>query len=67
MWRIHAHTLSTLTKLCSTKVKFKWTDVEKNSFMAMTKILRRDIILSNPYFIEDFIIHIDDKKCLSWD
>ena len=28
MWRKRGHTLATLIKLCYTKVKFKWTDVE---------------------------------------
>ena len=27
MWRKHAHKLDPLNKLCSTKVKFEWTDV----------------------------------------
>ena len=31
MWRKHTHTLSPLTKLCSTKVEFSWPDVEKNA------------------------------------
>ena len=30
MWRRRAHKLAPLSKLCSTKVKSEWTDVEKN-------------------------------------
>ena len=37
MWRKRAHTLATLTNLCSTKVQFKYTDVENNAFIAMKK------------------------------
>ena len=44
------------------KVKFKWTDVEKNGFISMKKILGRDILLSYPKFNEIFIIHTDARK-----
>ena len=36
--RKRAHTLAPLTKICSTKVNFKWTDVENNYFIAMKTI-----------------------------
>ena len=36
-WRKRAHSLSPLTNLCSTKVNFKWTDVENNAFMTMKR------------------------------
>ena len=42
MWLKHAHTLALITKLCSTEVKFKWTDKENNDFIAMKKIVGRD-------------------------
>ena len=29
MWHKHAHTLTPLTKLCSTKLKFNWTPTEQ--------------------------------------
>ena len=32
MWRKHVHTLAPLTKLCSTKGKVNWTEVENNDF-----------------------------------
>ena len=59
MWRKRAHTLDPLTKLCSTEVKFKWTDVESNAFIVMKKIVGRDILLFYPNFREKFIIHTD--------
>ena len=37
MWRKSANKLAPLTKLCSTRVKFKWTDVENNVFIATKK------------------------------
>ena len=58
MWRKHAHTLATLIELCYTKVKFKWTDVEKNSFMVMNKIGGKYSMPSCPNFSEEFIIYI---------
>ena len=57
-----AHTLDPLTKLCSTKVKFKWTDVENNPFIEMKKILGCEILLSYTNFSEMFIIHTDARK-----
>ena len=50
MWRKRAHTLATLEKICSTEVKFKWTDVENRSFIPMKKIVGSDVLLSCPYF-----------------
>ena len=57
-----AHTLSPLTKSFSTKVKFKWNDVENNSFLAMKNIVGRDVLISYPNFSENIIIHTDARK-----
>ena len=62
MWCNHTHKLASLTKLCSTKFKFKWTDVEKNAFIAMKKIAGCEILLSYPIFNEKFILHTADRK-----
>ena len=35
----YAHTLSTITKLFSAKVKFKWTEWEQNYFIALKNVL----------------------------
>ena len=51
IWRKRANTLAPLTKLCSMKVKLKWTDVENNDFIATKKIVGRDVLLSYPNFI----------------
>ena len=59
MWRKRAHTLAPSTKLCSTKVKLKWTDVENNAFIAMENIVGRDVLLYYPNFSEKFIIQTD--------
>ena len=50
MWNKRAHTLAPLTKLCSTKVKFKWTDVENNAFIAMKNIVGCDVLIYYPNF-----------------
>ena len=62
MWRKHAHTISPSKKLCSTKVKFKWTDVESNAFIAMKNILGHDVLLSYHIFEKQFIIHTDTSN-----
>ena len=41
------------------KVKFKWTDVESNAFIAMKNILGHNVLLSYHNFSEKFIIHTD--------
>ena len=62
MWCKHEHTLAPLTKLYLTKVKFKWTDIEKKSFLAKKKIVGRDVQLSYTKFIEGFIFYADASK-----
>ena len=62
MWRKRAHTLDPLTKICSKKVKFKWTDVENNVFITTNKIVGRDVIPYYPNFSERFIIHTEASK-----
>ena len=62
MWRKRAHELVPITKICSTKVKFKWTDIENNAFIAMKKIVGRDVLLYYPNFSERSIIHTDARK-----
>ena len=62
MFRKRAHTLAPLTKLCSTKFKFKCTDVENNYFIAMKNIVGRDVLLSYPNFSRKFTIHTNASK-----
>ena len=62
MWRNHAHTLAPVTKLCSTKVKFKWTDLENSGFISTKKIVGYDVLLSYLHFSERNIIHNDARK-----
>ena len=62
MWRHRAHILAPLTKLCSTKTKFKWSSVEQNAFEAIKKIVGRDVLLSYPDFTKEFVIHTDASK-----
>ena len=59
MWRKRAHKLAPYKNLCSTKVRFKWTDVEKNIFVSMKNIVGSDVLLSYPNFSKTFIIHTD--------
>ena len=62
MWCKRAHTLAPLTKLCLSDIKFKWTDIENDPFIAMNKIVGRDILLYYPNFSERFTIHTDARK-----
>ena len=62
MWHKRAHTLTPLTKICSTKSKFIWTATEQKAFEDMKKIVGRDVLLSYPDFTKEFIIHTDASK-----
>ena len=53
---------SSSNKLFSTRVKFKWTNVEKNAFISMKKIVGRGVIISYPNFRKTFIIDTDASK-----
>ena len=50
MWRKHAHTLATVTKICSNKAKFTWTGVYHKDFIEKKKIVGRDMLVSYPNF-----------------
>ena len=60
--RYCAHTLSPLTKICLTKVNFKWTGVYNNAFISMKNIVGHDVLLYFYNFSEIFIIHTDTSK-----
>ena len=62
MWCKHVHTISPLTKIFLTNIKFKWTDVENGAFIAIKTILVHDVLLSYPNLNERFIIHTDVRK-----
>ena len=49
IWQKRTHTLSTLTKLCYTKVKFEWTEVEQKYFMDLKNIWTGHVAFI-PYF-----------------
>ena len=62
MYCKRAHTLSPLTKLCSTKVKFKLNDVENNSFVKNEQIGGIYVLLFFNNFSEEVIIYTHDLK-----
>ena len=59
MWDKQSHLLQPLTALTSTKVKFKWTDVEQQAFDKNKLIVPRNTLLIYPDFSEHFDIHAD--------
>ena len=54
MWPSRSHTLSPLTRLMSTKRKFKYTQVELDNFDKIKRIVDHDTLLSYPDFNETF-------------
>ena len=59
MWSRRSHTLAPLTKLTSINRKFKWTQVEQDSFDKIKRIVDPDNLLTYLDFNETFKIHTD--------
>ena len=53
--------LAPLTNITSRKVKFKWTDIKKDAFSKIKRIVARDTLLSYPDFNEKLKIHTDAR------
>ena len=62
MWEILSHTLAPLTKITPSKVKFKWTKIEQESFEEIERIADCDALLSYPYLNEEFNIHTSARN-----
>jgi hypothetical protein len=62
MWIRRSEVLAPLTALTSTKVNWKWTEVEQNAFDTMKRLLARETILSFPDFAKPFHINTDASK-----
>ena len=62
MWPQRAHILAPLTRLTSSKVKFKWTEKEQTAFEEMKSLIGRDALLAYPDFSKEFVIHADASK-----
>ena len=45
VWHKPTHISALLTKICYTKVKFNFTDIEHESFIEMKKIVYRGVLL----------------------
>ena len=50
IWPMRSHTLTPLTRLNSTKQKFKWKEVEQDTFNEIKWIVARDTLLIYPDF-----------------
>ena len=57
MWARHSHTLSPLTCITSSKLKFKWTKIKQDDFDQIKRIIAWNTLSSYPYFNEEFYIH----------
>ena len=59
VWPRRSHTSAPLTKLMPIKRKFGYTEVKKDAFDEIKRILARDNLLTYPDFNEIFIILTD--------
>ena len=62
MWKRRSDLLAPLTALCSTAVKWRWTDVEQKAFDLVKAAISKDVLLSYPDFSMPFEIHTDASK-----
>ena len=61
MWTRRSRTLIPLTRIMSSKVKFKWKKIEQDTFDEIKWIVACDTLLSYPYFNEEFNIHTNSS------
>ena len=59
MWTVQSYLIQPLTAITSTKVTFKWTDVEQKAFNTVKQIVARNTLLLYTVFNERFDIHTD--------
>ena len=50
VWEIHSHMVVHLTNLTSSKINFKWTEVNQRYFGEIKRIMAHNILLAYPYF-----------------
>ena len=62
MWARPSHTLTPLTNIKFSKVKFKWTKTKQDTFDEIKRNLSRNNLLAYPDFIKEFKIHTDTRK-----
>ncbi len=59
MWIRRSETLAPLASLCSTKTKWKWTEVHQQAFEKIKRTLSKEVLLAYPDFSKPFEIHTD--------
>ena len=64
MWAGHSYTLSPLTTITDSKVKFKWTKNKQDAFKEIKRIVARNVLLDYPNFNKGFKIHTDANRLL---
>jgi transposase InsO family protein len=62
MWKRRSDLLAPLTALCSSSVKWRWTDVEQKAFDLVKTAISKEVLLSYPDFNAPFDIHTDASK-----
>ena len=62
MWSILSHTLSLLTNITPSKVKFKCTKIEKYAFNETKRVLVRNTLLDYLYFDQEFKIYTNARN-----
>ena len=62
MWQKRSELLAPLTALTSKNVKCDWKDEHQNCFVAIKRVIGREVFLAYPDFNYPFLIHTDDSK-----
>ena len=61
IWSIQSHTLVTLDNITSSKVKCKWTKIEKCAFDEIKRIVAHDTLLPHPDSNKEFKINTNSS------
>ena len=62
MWKRRSDLLAPLTALCSSTVKWRWTDVEQKAFDLVKTAISKDVLLLYPDFHAPFDIYTTDAS-----
>ena len=58
-WHRRSHKIEPLTRIISSKIKFKWTSVQETAFKPIKRIMALKVLLSYPDFTKDFHLYCD--------
>ena len=64
MWARHSHISAPITKITSSKVKFKWNKIKQDVFKEIKRIVARGVLLTYPVIMRnlEFIRKLENSN-----